>query len=266
MTKNNRFKKVVRAYQNAFNVPYMTALDAVSKPFLVTPEMEQMAEKIRSLIGGGIVLIGGSAGSGKTFFQHYLTRSLGDKRVIEQDQYGEIQQYIEPLYSSNKNVPNSLNVVIPESFLQEKPDFEKFGTYFRLRPDVISLPEFRGSESNEYLKTFCATPGLGSLIVTNIHATSSPSSILNRLIRILVNNTAIQDNSFKIKQFIKNNVKLVIQLDRSFIDGKSMISVSSFEITDEVIEAWSNNNLDNFLITQGYVTAKDKMKNILEKL
>ncbi len=284
MTKNNRFKKIVRAYQHSFDVPYMTALNAVSQPFVITPEMFALADRIRGLKPYGLVLITGKSGTGKTYLQHYLSNNLGSHRVIEQDKDEEIEKFVAPLLmASEKNLSKediltlskdlknpvvSVNLVAPfHGDALDKLETETKSVlveYLRMRPDVLSLPEIRGNESFQYLKDLFMIPTHGTSVLTNIHG-GNPADALDRLMRVFVNKKVISSPyAEEADEFVKYGVSLIVDVDRVRADGKSLITLSTYEVNDAVRQAWRQGTLDFYLKEQGFISASDKKEQLLK--
>lgn len=279
MTKNNRFKKVVRTYQHVFNVPYMTALNAVSQPFVITPEMVALADQIREMGKTGLVLISGKTGSGKTYLQHYLSTSLGQARVIEQDKNGEVELIAPSLISTKNNLFKETNQLPVENeknsyLLFNDETFEKHNVgaksallkYLRMRPDVLSLPEIRSNESFSYFHDLAMIPMSGHLVLANIHSSGVYDS-LNRLINIFVNKKVIKEPfAEEAERFIKDGLSLIVDVDRVCVDGKSLIVLSTYVVDEEGIKFWRQGTLGFYLKSQGFVSAAEKKEQFLKLL
>lgn len=274
MTKNNRFKKEVRAYQHLFGVPYMQALEAVSKPFVVTPEMERLVLLVReafvSSSSGGLVLVSGLTGAGKTFLQHYLAVGLATSglRVISQDDYDdEIFKHVAPVLKGNRVVkpvvvPHMINP-LPDSVKEFKVS-DVAGFLRRVSPEVVGMPELR--EPVEVLDLVNSLVFRDLNVLTSLHA-SSPGQALGRF-RAYANVGAEREElvGFDGTRFTRDSVRMVVDVSRARVGNKSFLSVSPLVTTPEVFDFWESGRLNEYLVESGFVSASQKRDTVLTGL
>ncbi len=247
MTKNNRFKKEVRAYQTLFGVPYMEALSKVSKPFVVTPSMEELALVVTETLKrpGAVVLIGGSTGSGKTYLQHYLANesARAGLKVIENDNNREIENYIPALDGTNDK--NGIGPVLINSDVHGIE--ETAVQSLRMAPDAITIPELRSSLEVDLLMRTAQT---GSGVMSTIHSTNA-SDTLARFCNL--------GFTYGPENFVKDHVRLVVDVTRLRVGEKSLMVTSYFSVDKEVAESVHSKQLGSILEYKGFVPAVSKI-------
>ena len=260
MTKNNAFKKAVRAYKTVFGVSYMSALKAVSSPIVVTPEMVELSKSVHETIRtqpGGMILITGPTSSGKTFLQHYIASQLvsDSLRVIEIDRSEELTKWVQPLFNTEDKMVTFSPPQSSQSYFDENATVKMVT---KLRPDVISLPELRYTEGvhKELTKSLLSKKYtfLGALHHTKKY---------NSLDRYFTQFRQYDTEHHPPAKFVTETLKMVIEVDRVNLGGKSLLTVSHFKVTSDAVKAWTDNNLDSFLEQQNFVHASVKKQSIL---
>lgn len=269
MTKNNRFKQEVRAYQRAFDVPYMKALDAVSKPFIITPDMESLLEPLQDLMRnrhGVMTLIAGRTNSGKTYLQHYLATEMSKQsyRVIELDSNDELKNWVIPSLEKSRSLgefSDNLSVLIKSDSSNAKGD-DMVGGSLRMAPDLISLPELRdlGQFENTVVGLSSGTNFLGA-----IHSSGNYYSAIQRYIQLFRPNFLNYfDEKMPADNFIRHTLGMVIDVDRVRVNGKSFVFASHYVMDMDLFQAWSQGNLEEALRSRGFVSAQEKKEKFLQ--
>lgn len=262
MTKNKRFKHEVRAYMEAFAVSYMKALGFVSQPFIVTPELVALSEVVGSRhCSGGLVVVGGRSGAGKSAVKHFLSSALSGSgfRVVEVDANGEVVSGFAPkLRASVKSSGQEDNMFIVDDWVLSGWGV---GEVLRLREDFLVLPEFRGSSSYSGSVFEGAHAGLG--VVVDVHSTD-PYSTLSRFFMLTADQLGLTLGE-TVERFRGLNVT-VVDVDRVVVNGKSILCVSEFFVPaySGGFDAVVGGDLERFV--SGFVPAAVKRELLVSKL
>lgn len=159
------------------------------------------------------ILISGGTGTGKTTLLNSLIRFINPvERIITIENVREIE--IDPDIHDNHD--SLINLADNQEEIRSL-----LNTSLRMRPDRIIIGELRNENSDTFLRA-CNTGHEGTL--STIHA-NSPQGAIDALVHNIKSSNQNQSrDENKLREEIRKNVNVIVQLNREYQDGKMVVT------------------------------------------
>ena len=174
---------------------------------------EDKEKLINSVKEKKTILISGGTGTGKTTLLNSLIKFINPiERIITIENVREIE--IDPNIHDNHD--SLINLMDNQEEIRLL-----LNTSLRIRPDRIIIGELRNENSDTFLRA-CNTGHEGTL--STIHA-NSPKGAIDALIHnIKSHNQNHSRDENKLREEIRKNINIIVQLNRKYQNGKMVVT------------------------------------------